>query len=188
MTTLTLDQLGKKASDEIKLGNGAIDVANEAHLHAGQHYLKAGKYLLAAKKQVERGAWLPWLKKHGIVERTAQEYMALASNKTTITKVRERKKESMRKIRAQTAPRGADTDRTKTHNADEKASRVATLLLNLLCYVDNSDEEWTNAIEIVGAEQFRKLVSHLDSIEASRSSDEQRQCDIDEAKARVRPN
>jgi hypothetical protein len=111
MTALTLDQLGQKAAAAIKSGDNAAYMSRNASLQADEHYLKAGKYLLTAKKQVKHGEWLAWLKKHGIAERTAQEHMSVASDKTSVSKIRDRKKEASRKIRAEeSALRNADLE------------------------------------------------------------------------------
>jgi hypothetical protein len=52
--------------------------------HAGvrdgfQHAVKAGLYLIQAKRLVRHGEWLPWLENHcEVSERTARAYMQLA--------------------------------------------------------------------------------------------------------------
>jgi hypothetical protein len=49
------------------------------------HAMAAGDLLIEAKAQVPHGSWLPWLRDHcTISERTAQLYMRVAKNRTTI--------------------------------------------------------------------------------------------------------
>jgi hypothetical protein len=44
-----------------------------------RHAIAAGQLLIAAKKQVPHGQWLPWLRDHcGVAERTAQAYARVA--------------------------------------------------------------------------------------------------------------
>ncbi len=47
--------------------------------------IEAGKSLLEARLLVRHGEWLPFLKKTGVPERTAQAYMQLARNSVTLS-------------------------------------------------------------------------------------------------------
>jgi hypothetical protein len=50
-----------------------------------RHAIAAGGLLVEAKAQVPHGGWLPWLKDNcEISERTAQLYMQVSKNRTTI--------------------------------------------------------------------------------------------------------
>jgi hypothetical protein len=50
-----------------------------------KHAMAAGQLLIAAKKQLKHGEWLPWLRDHcAMPERTARLYMRLASNRQVI--------------------------------------------------------------------------------------------------------
>ena len=71
MTGTDLDDLARK-----------IDVHHEgarvALKHGLDHILKAGQYLIEAKKAVGHGNWLPWLETHtGVSPRMAQNYMRI---------------------------------------------------------------------------------------------------------------
>lgn len=121
MTTSIVDQLCKKANAAIRTGDRFTN-------NAGKHYIQAGKFLLQAKAKVKAdgGDWLPHLKKHNIVERTAQHYMALAEGKTTIEEVREKIKESTQKSRAKSAIRIADSKPDTKPPAKAKKAKPAT--------------------------------------------------------------
>jgi hypothetical protein len=60
--------------------------ATAASLKRGaEHAMAAGQLLIAAKKQLKHGAWLPWLRDHcAMPERTARLYMRLSSNRELI--------------------------------------------------------------------------------------------------------
>jgi hypothetical protein len=60
--------------------------ATAASLKRGaEHAMAAGQLLIAAKKQLKHGAWLPWLRDHCVMpERTARLYMRLAGNRELI--------------------------------------------------------------------------------------------------------
>lgn len=52
--------------------------AQVALKHCLDHILKAGQYLIEAKKAVGHGNWLPWLESHtGVSPRMAQNYMRI---------------------------------------------------------------------------------------------------------------
>jgi hypothetical protein len=63
-------------ADRINAEHHQVETALRAGL---QHAKNAGDLLIAAKKQCEHGAWLPWLEKHvRFSERTAQAYMRVS--------------------------------------------------------------------------------------------------------------
>jgi hypothetical protein len=60
--------------------------ATAAALKRGaEHAMAAGQLLIAAKKRLKHGQWLPWLRDHCVMpERTARLYMRLAGTKQLI--------------------------------------------------------------------------------------------------------
>lgn len=139
MTTSIVDQLGKKA-------NAAIRTGDRFTSNAGKHYFQAGKFLVQAKAKVEHGNWLPYLKKHNIAERTAQEYMALAEGKTTIEEVRAEKNERSKKSQAKAALINADSKQDEAKPVKAKAVKA--------------DKPQENASE----KRRRTFLKHLDDV------------------------
>jgi Protein of unknown function (DUF3102) len=80
---------------DLTLSNSLVDLAariRAEHEAAGgalkrslQHAIAAGELLLEAKAQLKHGQWLPWLSEHcELSERSAQLYIRIAKNRTTI--------------------------------------------------------------------------------------------------------
>lgn len=114
MTTSIVDQLGKKANTAIRTGDRFTS-------NAGKHYLQAGKFLVQAKAKIEHGAWLNYLKRHNIAERTAQTYMALAEGKTTVEEIRANDRERKAAV-VKPAGNPADSKKKNASNSDGKSN------------------------------------------------------------------
>jgi len=98
----TLNQLANTAKKEIATGDTNIR-------NADKHYAKAGKALIAAKKKLKHGEWIPWIKNHVLIsERRSQELMEIATGKKTVDDIRDRKKRVARSGRAKSALHSAD--------------------------------------------------------------------------------
>jgi hypothetical protein len=96
VTSVTADEV-KLDRQDLARSNSLTDLAaririeHEATAAALQrgvmHAMAAGDLLIEAKAQLKHGQWLPWLAKHCVIsERTAQLYVKLAKNRTTIEK------------------------------------------------------------------------------------------------------
>src|ERR1700730_4774068 len=82
---------------DLALSNSLVDLAariktehkatSDALNSSVEHSIKAGELLLEAKAQLKHGQWLPWLSEHcELSERSAQLYIRIAKNRTTIEK------------------------------------------------------------------------------------------------------
>lgn len=78
MAGMTLDEYAKQI---IVSHETVLDCKRLADKKAVQAAIACGQNLIAAKKMVKHGEWLPWLVHHckGIGERTAEKYMKLAN-------------------------------------------------------------------------------------------------------------
>jgi hypothetical protein len=81
-TDITFSNALADLAERIKVEHRATDIALKESV---EHAMKAGDLLLEAKAQVPHGQWLPWLSDRcEISERTAQLYMRIAKNRSTI--------------------------------------------------------------------------------------------------------
>lgn len=83
------------ATEELAAAPSLVDLATRANVehHAYEatqsaaiaHAIAAGDALLAAKRALRHGAWLPWLAEHvAFNERTARRYMKIAANRSRV--------------------------------------------------------------------------------------------------------
>jgi hypothetical protein len=92
--------------------------AEQASEKSDQFYVALGKKLAELKERKPNGTtWPDFVKKHfGYSRERADELIRVATGATSITKLREGKKASMKKSRAKPAPRGAGSKQKDNDN------------------------------------------------------------------------
>jgi Protein of unknown function (DUF3102) len=96
-----LDALAKVVSKHLQARAAAAQTFLE-------HALAVGDALVRAKKQVQHGEWLPWLKSCDLSEDTAERYMKLARHRDELNSARVRNLSLSAALKLVTKPRPAD--------------------------------------------------------------------------------